>query len=425
MLATILPAEGEPVLKRIAVSDLLLGMYVDEFCGSWMDHPFWRAGFVVSTDVDLRRIQESGISEVWIDSGKGLDIEAGVDAIEGHESTDARIEAQLRDVAATAKQRTRRNSQKVDALKEASRVLANSRQVVAAVFGEARMGSVRDTGDAAGAVDNIAESVARNPAAIIGLARLKSADDYTFMHSVAVCALMVALARTLGFDEKDIRIAGMAGLLHDVGKAQIPLSVLNKPGALDDKEWETMRSHPERGYQILREARGATPAALEAVLHHHEKVDGTGYPHKLSGRQITQLTKMTTVCDVYDAITSDRPYKAGWQPTVALRKMAEWANGHFDDSIFKAFVKTVGIYPIGSLVRLKSDRLAVVVAQDDAQLLEPTVKAFFSLRSKMHITPTTIQLGKSVRDRIISIEDPEAHGLKKIEELWAPNAVAA
>jgi len=414
------------MLKRISVSDLCVGMYVDEFCGSWMDHPFWRARFVVDNEVDLKRIQDSGVSEVWIDAAKGLDVDAAISIVEKREDADAQIEKRLKHVAAGTITKAQRRAREESELEHATKVLADSRKVVVNLFSEARLGSLRDTDEAANVVDNIADSVARHPTAMIGLARLKSADDYTFMHSVAVCALMVALSRTLGLDEERIRIAGMAGLLHDLGKAQIPLSVLNKPGTLDDEEWKTMRSHPERGYQILREAHGVTPSALDAVLHHHEKVDGSGYPHRLSAEQIPQLTKMTTVCDVYDAITSNRPYKDGWQPTVALRKMTEWADGHFDDTIFKAFVKTVGIYPVGSLVRLQSQRLAVVVDHNPAHLLQPTVKAFFSLRSKMHIPPTLVRLGKaSSGDRIVSFEDPAAHGLTGLDEIWAPKAHVA
>jgi putative nucleotidyltransferase with HDIG domain len=402
-------------------------MYVQEFCGSWIDHPFWRERFVVANETDLKKILDSPIRHVLIDAAKGLDVPA-------EKILDVRREAAAGVPAppvADAKPEpiaaaSRRAVDKEEELARAAKIFVDSRKVVVDMFGEARLGGMRDADGAAEVVDDIADSVARHPMAMIGLARLKTADDYTFMHSVAVSALMVALARTLGFDEAQIRIAGMAGLLHDVGKAQIPLEILNKPGALDDQEWTTMRSHPERGHKILLDTRGVSPQALDAVLHHHEKVDGSGYPHKLRADQIAQLAKMTALCDVYDAITSNRPYKAGWQPTVAIRKMTEWASGHFDEPLFKAFVKTVGIYPVGSLVRLQSQRLAVVIDHDPAHLLKPTVKAFFSLRSNTHITPVQIELGKkNSGDRIVAIEDPEAHGLTRVDEFWTTPGVSA
>ncbi len=396
-------------------------MYVEEFCGSWMDHPFWRAKFVVKDHDQLARIAESGIREIWINAAKGLDVEASKTGVENRDDADAKIERQLKKVAADAAS-ANRSSERVDSeLERASKIFRESREVVADMFGEARMGGVRNLQGAGSVVNRIAESVARHSTAMIGLARLKNADDYTFMHSMAVSALMIALARTLELPEEQIHIAGMAGLLHDVGKAKIPLSVLNKPGNLNDEEWSTMRSHPERGVALLRDTGGVLPEVLDAVLHHHEKVDGSGYPHGLGGTQITLLAKMAAVCDVYDAITSDRPYKPGWQPTIAVRKMTEWSDDHFDNSIFKAFVRTVGIYPIGSLVRLKSQRLAVVVDHDPAHLLQPTVKAFFSLRSKMHIEPILIKLDKAgASERIIGFEDPSAHGLTHTEDMWVP-----
>jgi len=333
---------------------------------------------------------------------------------------DAQVESRLKTVQAKPAERLARSADMNSELERASRIFQESRRHLTSMFDEARLGSLGSTDRVDAVVDNIADSVARNPMAMIGLSRLKSADDYTFMHSMAVSAMMVALARTLGWDETRVRDAGMSGLLHDVGKAQIPIAILNKPGTLDDVEWKTMRSHSERGHAILCETRGVTPAALDAVMHHHEKIDGTGYPHRLTGEQISDLAKMAAVCDVYDAVTSERPYKCGWQPTAAIRKMTEWT-GHFDSTIFKAFIKTVGIYPIGSLVRLKSQRLAVVVDHDPAHLLQPTVKVFFSLRSMVHIEPILVKLDKAREgDTILGFEDPQAHGLTHFNDLWVP-----
>ena len=413
------------MLKRISSSDLRVGMFVEEFCGSWMDHPFWRARFAINEAADLQKILSSGVSEVWIDASKGLDIGDDLVPVIDREAADAQVESRLNNLESRPAPRQARMADMDSELERASRIFQESRHDVTNMFDEARLGGLRATDQVKAVVDNIADSVARNPMAMIGLSRLKSADDYTFMHSMAVSAMMVALARTLGWEETRVRDAGMAGLLHDVGKAQIPVSILNKPGTLDDVEWKTMRSHSERGLAILSETRGVTPAALDAVMHHHEKIDGTGHPSRLTGDRISDLAKMAAVCDVYDAVTSERPYKCGWQPTAAIRKMTEWT-GHFDGAIFKAFVKTVGIYPVGALVRLKSQRLAVVVDHDPAQLLQPTVKVFFSLRSMVHIEPVLVKLDKAREgDQILGFEDPESHGFRHFNELWLPPGTKA
>ena len=158
---------------------------------------------------------------------------------------------------------------------------------------------------------------------------------------------------------------------------------------------------------------------LDVCLHHHEKVDGSGYPHRLVGEQISLYARMGAVCDVYDAITSTRPYKQGWDPAESIRKMAEW-KGHFDPVVFQAFVKTVGIYPVGSLVRLESGRIGVVMEQQAKSLLAPRVKVFFSAKSKTPIPQEILDLSKLVgRDRIVGRESAEGWGFRNVDELWS------
>ncbi len=401
------------MLKRIGVEHLREGMYLHELCGSWMEHPFWRTSFLLRRRDDIERILESGIREVWIDTARGLDVESGLSKEAVEAEIDQTIEMAV-PKAATAPARVPLTEE----IERAARICAETKRAIVSMFSEARMGRAVDAAGAAPLVEEIAESVARNPGALVSLARLKTADDYTYMHSVAVCGLMIALARELRLGEPQVREAGLAGLLHDVGKMAIPDAVLNKPGKLTDAEFTLVKTHPVEGHRMLSEARGATEVSLEVCLHHHEKVDGSGYPHRLPGERISLYAKMGAVCDVYDAITSDRAYKKGWDPGEALRKMASWAKGHFDETVFQAFVKSVGIYPAGSLVRLHSGRLGVVVEQSGT-LLAPRVKVFFSTKSQARIPPETLDLaGAAARDRIVSCEDPARWSFPDLETLW-------
>lgn len=177
--------------------------------------------------------------------------------------------------------------------------------------------------------------------------------------------------------------------------------------------------------RLLLQIGKADPVALEVCLHHHEKVNGSGYPEGLTGDDISLFAKMGAVCDVYDAITSNRPYKSGWDPAESLRKMAEWAEGHFDQRVFQGFVKILGIYPVGSLLRLTSGRIGVVVEQTTKSLTTPRVKVFFSTRSNMRILPEVVDLSlPGCTDKIASREDPDRWRFPDLNELWSglPNS---
>lgn len=405
------------MLKRISVQQLTVGMHLKEFCGSWMEHPFWRTGFVITDPEDIASILASSIKEVWIDSAEGVDVAPGGSAVSEAES-EAQVEVDLHQM--TLEQRVVAPALVSVELARAARICAQSKAAVVSMFQEARMGKTVDAVGAQRLVDEISDSVTRNPGALISLARLKTADDYTYMHSVAVCAMMVALARQLGLDEAQTRSAGLAGLMHDLGKAVMPMNVLNKPGKLTDAEFAVIKSHPVEGHKLLLASGNAEDIVLDVCLHHHEKTDGSGYPKGLKADAISIFAKMGAVCDVYDAITSNRPYKAGWDPAESLRKMAEWAHGHFDALVFQAFVKSIGIYPIGSLVRLTSGRVGVVVDQTGKSLVTPSVKVFFSTKSNLRIMPELIDLSRpGCAEKIVGREDPAKWNFPDLNELWS------
>lgn len=408
------------MLKKIPVSQVRLGMFLHGLCGSWLDHPFWNTSFVIKDQETLDKLRNSPVVEVIIDVSQGLDVESVPTA---GSADDERLQAELRHPAPEEPQdaATTDGPATLDQeVERAARILAQAKKEVSALFKEARLGKVVSTEHLAPLVEDIASSVMRNPSALLSLARLKTKDDYTYLHSVAVAALMTSLARQLGLSPSEVRESALAGLLHDLGKAAIPLAILNKPGRLTDDEFVKVKSHPRAGYDMLVEAGVTSGMTLDVCLHHHEKIDGSGYPERLKGDAISLYAKMGAVCDVYDAITSDRPYKAGWHPAESLKKMALWAKeGHFDERVFQAFVKSVGIYPTGSLVRMQSGRLGVVLDQSERSLLQPRVKVFFSTKSNTYIVPEVLELGTAqTNDRIVGHEDPQAWGIANLDELW-------
>ncbi len=393
-------------------------MHIHALNGAWIDHPFWKSKFVIEDPDDLKKLKTSSIKEVVIDVSKGLDVKEAISQPPTEVSPEPAPEPTSEQPIAQNPAEVKRVSITEERTR-AKKILQSSKKAVTSMLNDARLGKAVDQSVAHNLVDEITSSVSRNESALISLVRLKTKDDYTYMHSVAVCALMIALAKELGLNETESKQAGMAGLLHDIGKAGIPLEVLNKPGALTDDEFALVKLHPERGHAMLLQAKILDEVVLDVCLHHHEKVNGQGYPHKLSAESISLFAKMGAVCDVYDAVTSNRPYKAGWEPGLSLHRMAQW-EGHFDDAVFKAFVRSIGIYPIGSMVKLKSGRLAVVIDQNEKSLLTPIVKVFFSTKAKARIAVETLDLSKSnANDSIVSHEDPATWGVHNAHELWA------
>lgn len=404
------------MLKKISTEQLRVGMYIDSFCGSWMDHPFWRTRFVVRHPQDVELAQRSAVRELWIDTSRGADVAPSVTVLEQAHTPEQAQASVLRELA---RAREVAPVSTADEITRAALLCKRAGAAVQSMLTEARMGRAISQDVARQVAEDIADSVTRNTGALISLARLKTTDDYSYMHSVAVCALMVALARQLGMPEEEARAAGLAGLLHDLGKTDLPPEVLNKPGKLTEQEFELVRQHPELGHQRLLQAQVSDLATLDVCLHHHERLDGTGYPKRLDASNISQMARMGAVCDIYDAVTSDRPYKAGWDPSMALARMSGWVDSHLDRQVFQAFVRTLGIYPIGSLVRLSSDKLAVVVDQS-ASLLKPIVKTVLSTRTNERLVPELIDLSAPhCRHRIVGREDPEHWKIGGLDEVWS------
>ncbi|OFE13381.1 hypothetical protein PHACT_09705 [Pseudohongiella acticola] len=396
------------MIKKIPVKQLQLGMFIHEMHGSWLSHPFWKSSFLLEDPADLVKINGSGIAEISIDLSKSRQAPAQTAREPEAPASVATLPPEAKTAALSFH----------NELNRARKLCDRSRQAVMTMFAEARMGNTVSMADARAMVDEVTESVNRHPLALITLARLKTSDNYTYMHSVAVCAMMVALARALKMTEEQVRDAGCAGLLHDVGKMAVPDKILNKPGKLTDEEFIVIKSHPEKGQDILLRAGDISAMVIDVCLHHHEKCDGSGYPHGLKSEEISIFARMGAICDVYDAITSNRPYKKGWGPAESLQRMAQW-KGHFDPALLQAFVKVVGIYPIGSLVRLKSQRLAVVVEQNEKSMLKPKVKVFFSIRSKMPLPQAVVDMAlPGLEDVIEAREHFENWNFPYMEDLW-------
>jgi len=392
------------MLKKVDASQLKVGMYIHDLSCDWMDHPFVRSRFAITTEAEIRKILNAGIRQVVIDSSRGLDVR---DAPTLREA-EAAIEQEVVEIASAPARPIRVSL--AEELQRAARIRQQASGLVRNVMADARLGKAIEIGAVEPVVQNITESILRNPGALVGLLRIKNKDDYTFLHSVSVCALLVAFCHSRDLEDDITREAGLGGLLHDTGKALVPDEILNKPGRLTDAEFDIIRKHPEDGYQILLQSPDVGPIPLDITRHHHERRDGSGYPDKLAGDNISELAQMASIVDVYDAITADRVYHKGIPAAAALRKIYEWSKFHFDPQLVQQFMRCVGIYPVGTLVRLESGRLGVVVEPHETNLLSPKVNVFFNTKTNVYIKPEMVDLARGLgfggAEKIVGHEDP-------------------
>lgn len=396
------------MLIEITAEQLRVGMYVHSLDLSWYNHPFWRRRFLIKNEADLTTLMSLGTRVIVIDDGKGLGPQPKHDPVPDVASVPATFDS-IRFEANTTKSKPESKrpvpngpdstpiplvgAARKTEMRRASKMLHQSKTEVMTLFGNARMGKAISTRKVTNLVAQISDSVTKDPSIILNIARLKTKDEYTFLHPVSVCALMINLGRKLGLDEVVVQDLGMAGMLHDLGKMTIPDLILNKPAKLDEEEWRIVRNHPEKGHAILSSAKCGTETALDVCLHHHEKMDGTGYPNRIKGEDLSLAARMAAICDVYDAITSQRSYNAPLSGAVALSKMLS-LKGHFDQSLLRSFIESLGISPIGTVVQLTDGKYAIVIGENPEDFSQPVVRTFHDPENPELFVPKDIRISR-------------------------------
>ncbi len=375
-------------IKRVKIDELEPGMYIHDLQCSYLQHGFLFQQFLLKKPEQIQKMRKQGLGDVLIDTERGLDLRAPAPQ---PPATLARV-PQKQEAAVVRK------------------VMGEAQGVVQDILHDIRLGRQVDPAKAGPVVEKINESVLRNPGAMLSLCRIKEADNYTFQHCVSVCALLVAFANAMGMEAAAVQQAGLGGMLHDVGKMRVPSAILNKPGKLNEEEFAIMKSHAALSRELLEGLPGVSAEVIQIAGEHHEKVGGHGYPLGIAGESISLLGRMAAIVDVYDAITSNRVYHQGMEPSEALKKLLEWGGSHLDPQLVQRFIRVLGIYPVGSLVRLDSGRLAVVVEQQE-DLLTPMVRVVFDSGRNLRLAPKDLDLALG-KDRIECYEDPVNWGLE-------------
>ena len=398
-------------IKRVKVDELRTGMYIHDLNCGWLQHGFLRQQFLVRNPGQIQKMKVQGLHEVYIDTSLGEDLPEAPTQAKIEQTLEQKIKESAPGPAALTLAQV---SHRVESI-AAKRILGEATGVMDGLLQDVRLGKQVDAAKAAPLVKEINASVLRNPGALLSLCRIKEADTYTFQHSVSICALLVAFSNALGMDVATVHEAGLGGLLHDVGKMKIPTEILSKPGRLTEAEYSEMKTHALLSQELLSEVPGISPLVIQIAGEHHEKMGGAGYPRALPGAEISQLGRMAAIVDVYDALTSSRVYHKAMEPTEVLKKLLEWSGAHLDGDLVEQFIRTLGIYPVGSLIRLSGGRLAVVVEQGQ-DLLHPTVRTVFDSVRMIALQPHELHLSAET-EQIVDYEDPQEWGLNAMAYL--------
>jgi HD-GYP domain-containing protein (c-di-GMP phosphodiesterase class II) len=379
-------------------------MFIHDLNCDWMEHPFLTGTLKVKSDRDIEKIVGNGIHEVYIDTAKGLDV------ADAPTETEVRIELEHQMMKMVQEAKPVASASLREELEKSRKVHSEANKIIHSLMQDVRLGKQIELEQVDPMVEQMTASILRNKDAMLSLCRIKNKDDYTFLHSISVGALLISFARALDLDRGVIHLLGIGGILHDIGKTKVPDEVLNKPGKLTEEEFLIMKSHVVHSRDILAMTPGIAQASLDVASQHHERFDGSGYPLRLKGSEMSVYGQMASIVDVYDAITSDRCYHKGMEPTDALRKMFEWSKFHFNPELIHTFVRTIGIYPVGTLVMLESGKIGVVIEQYEKDLTRPLVRAVFDSRKSYYVTPEDIDLSKPLgqggADKIVSHESP-------------------
>lgn len=298
-----------------------------------------------------------------------------------------------------------------DSLAQSRALYLEAREIMARFYDMVRDGVLPNVEQAQQYASHFVEGVFSNPTTLACLTRIREKDAYLMERSLNVSILMALFARHLGIDKKTTEILALGALLHDIGKVRVPESILMKPGRLSDDEFEIMKSHVTHAVSMLEEqGEGLPTLVMDVVANHHERLDGEGYPKGLKAGQLSRYARMISIVDVYDALTAERVYKPAMPPTKALRLLLDLSGAHFDRVLVEQFIRCMGVYPVGSLVRLASGRLAIVTKANEQMPVKPQVKIIFNTRNQSRIVPEELNLLFS-RDSIEGAEDPAPWGL--------------
>jgi HD-GYP domain-containing protein (c-di-GMP phosphodiesterase class II) len=401
------------VHKKVLVENLELGMYVDKLDRPWLETTFPLKGVMLHTPEDIEAVRKV-CKYVYIDPEKGRDVTPPRDQLHfatgKKPATTKRKAPVLRVVDYDAKERVPFQEE----LPHAKEFHQRARSLIDSLHSDIRAGRSINAEGAKVVVSGMVDSIMRNPDALLWLAELKSVDEYTAIHSLNVCILSLAFGRHMGLAPEDLHELGLAAL-HDLGKVKVPQEVLQKPDRLTAEEFDVMKQHPVHGLDILQQCEGLSPEVLEVAYSHHERSQGQGYPRGLTLAEMNLFSRMVAIVDFYDALTSDRVYRAGLSSAEVNRLLYEGRGREFDPALVEEFISCLGIFPVGSVVELDSGEVGIVISANPKRRLKPTVMLVLNADKRRYQPLRMANLWQldvhQVSKEIKRVLEPGTHGI--------------
>lgn len=367
------------MLKKITIEQLEPGMYVHQIIEQKGSLSVKNQGRVTSKAI-VATLKKHGVKTLTIDTEKAFDPNIG----------DATVSVSTEQAAALNENKAVQRVALGAELGRAAKLHEQGKAIQKLLLQSVQKETPFDASIPKTFSNKLVESVDRNPDALLCLTKIREKDDYLLEHSLNVAILLANFGKFLGMSEEEVQDLSYAGFLHDLGKIKIPDEILHKPGRLTDSEMEVMKSHVKHGVDYLQDTNIAQPL-IQAISEHHERLDGLGYPKGKPGKDISYAGRMLAIADMYDALTADRVYKAGMSSQKAFSILMNEAPTRLDISLVQQFIKCLGVYPVGSLVLLSNERLAMVIEQNDSPLT-PVVKVFYSVKQGHYLTPKDVDL---------------------------------
>lgn len=396
------------MLKKIPTHKLQIGMYVKNITQKGLSlHQHEREGRVTDQKT-IDALIKRGVKQLYIDTELGPD---SPDAIP-LEEIEKKQDGEIKHIAKEAKpDRNIKSTHLNQELDKATKLHTEALGLVNNAMELAKAGQQVDIAPFEEMADHFMDSVVRNQNALACLSRIREKDNYLMEHSVNVAVLMSILGKHLQLEREYLHQCVTGALLHDIGKILVPDEVLHKPGKLTDEEFNIMKQHAEFSENILKQNDKFAQVSINVAGQHHERLDGQGYPKGLAGDEISQEARMASVVDIYDAITADRVYHKGMTPSNALKRMLDWCGHHLDTQYVHSFIKAIGVYPVGSFVKL-SHHLAGVVIEENNDSLKPVVKVIYDLNNTRFTPVQILNLSaESNEERITQVLDPNDYGI--------------